>query len=214
MAFIPSYKHILVNYHYVRNPSADWGGIHPCPVAEFDRQIKFLSENYKIVSIPEVYTSARANARERVCAITFDDGLRDQYENAAPILKKYGAVVIFFVITRTLSGEVPDAHKMHIVNSKMGVMALIDAFNVFLANTHPNFLEQFKIPKDRRITELRKYDDIPNANFKETMTNVPAEIRNSFLDKIFSDLGLNERKISREMFVSIEELRDLKRRGF
>ena len=119
MAFIPSDKHILVNYHYVRNPSADWGGIHPCPVAEFDRQKNFYRKIIKLFPSRR-FIHQRGLTREKgsapllsttVCVINMKT--RHRFLK----IRRGGDL---FVITRTLSGEVPDAHKMHIVNSKMG----------------------------------------------------------------------------------------------
>jgi len=89
MKFSLDDKHIVVMYHYIENPSKERSGIHPCPVAEFERQVKFLSENYNIVSLKELFKAIKSGSDEKFCTLTFDDGLKDQYQNAVPILKKY-----------------------------------------------------------------------------------------------------------------------------
>lgn len=71
------------------------------------RQIEFLSEHFRLTSVPEVFTAAQNKSTERLCAITFDDGLRDQYIHAVPILRKHRATATFFIITGTFAGFVP-----------------------------------------------------------------------------------------------------------
>ncbi len=210
MSFNFHEKQIIINYHYVRNPSPEWGGIHPCPAAEFERQVKFLSENYRFVSVPELYEAAKSGVEEKMCAITFDDGLRDQYENAVPILRKYGATATFFIITSTLSGSVPSAHKIHLLTSKIPVEKLIEMFNDFL----PAAQIDRRIPFDRRITDRRPNDSIATANFKEVMIAAPEDLRAGFLAKAFVDLLINEGELSGELFMKELEIKALLAGGF
>src|SRR3989344_6899340 len=98
MPFSLSDKQIIVNYHYVEDPRSDAAGLHPCPVDEFERQVAFLSNNFRIVSIPEIFEAAQRDSPDRLCAITFDDGLKDQFTHAVPILKKHQAPATFFII--------------------------------------------------------------------------------------------------------------------
>ena len=79
-------RYIIINYHYVEDPKLDWGGIHPCSVKEFEKQIGFLSENFEIVSVGEIFDFAQREQKGKFCAITFDDGLRGQYSNALFLL--------------------------------------------------------------------------------------------------------------------------------
>lgn len=212
--FSPEENYIIVNYHYVEDPLPKWGGIHPCPVAEFARQVSFLSRHFKFVSVPEVYEAATKNREGKYCAITFDDGLRDQYENALPILTQHGAKATFFIITGTLSGYVPIAHKNHILLSRFSSDKLIDAFNNFVASAGHEEYKQYKIPKDRRITEKRRYDDTLTANFKETMTIVPQDAKEKFLRWIFEYNGLDEKTFPRELFMNEDEIQELSKSGF
>ncbi|KKT41772.1 hypothetical protein A2W54_00755 [Candidatus Giovannonibacteria bacterium RIFCSPHIGHO2_02_43_13] len=201
-------NHIIVNYHYIEDPSPEWGGIHPCPTAEFEKQIKYLAENYKIVSVDEVYFAAKKKKNGHFAAISFDDGLKDQYANALPILEKYGATAIFFPITSTFDGNVPGTHKLHILLSKFSAQLLIDRFNKEEIGFAP-------IPTDKRMTNERQlYSDIPTVNLKETLLSIPPHVKDSFLDKTFKALGLDEKKIAKELFMSEEEIKSLKAKGF
>ncbi len=214
MNFDPTAKQICINYHYVEDKRPDKAGIHPCAVAEFDRQIAFIAKSYRFVSVTETIDAARNQLAEKLCAITFDDGLLDQYIHALPILKKYRATATFFIITNTLSGVVPDAHKAHEVMSRLSADALIDRFNDFLSKNYPDQLTQFTIPKDHRITTRRMNDETLPANFKETMSLLPDEVRDHFLRRLFDQLNLDEAIINKELFMNHDQIKQLDTDGF
>lgn len=64
---------------------------------EFDLQLEFLARNFEIVG-PEDLASPGRSSRRRVL-ITFDDGYRDNYELAFPVLRRHGARATFFLAT-------------------------------------------------------------------------------------------------------------------
>ena len=201
-------RHIIVNYHYVENPSLEWGGIHPCPMAEFEKQVKCLAENYKIVSVDEVYSAAKEKNSGRFAAISFDDGLKGQYLNALPILEKYGATAIFFPITSTFEGNIPGTHKLHILLSRFPAQSLIERFNKEEIGFAP-------IPMEKRMTNERQlYSDVPTVNLKETLLSIPPHVKDSFLNKTFKALELDEKKVAKELFMSEEEIKSLNKKGF
>jgi len=208
-------KHIIVNYHYIEDPREDFAGIHPCPVEKFKKQIKFLSERFTIVSVPEVYTAAQKKSQEKFCALTFDDGLKDQYNNAVPILKEYGATATFFPITSTFEGRLPSTHKLYILLSHFSADELIDKCNIFFNEYHTKQAEKYQIPKDRRITTKRKLrDDIKTANIKEIMNILPNNIEAQCLSWLFKKLNLNEKDIVKEQFMSEKDIQKLNAEGF
>jgi len=138
MSFSLSQKHVIVNYHYVEDPREDFSGIHPCSVEEFERQVAFLSEHFRIGSIEDVFMAAQSKSAERICALTFDDGLKDQCIYAVPILKKYKASATFFIITGTLEGAVPATHKVHVLLSQYKSDELVDRGNEFFRARVPH----------------------------------------------------------------------------
>lgn len=214
MPFSPKDNHIVVNYHYVREPSAELSGIHPCPPREFERQLQFLSSAYRIAGIAEVFAAAQAGSEEKLCALTFDDGFQDNLENAVPVLERYGATATFFPIAQVFEGVLPATHKVHIVLSKFLVPELVRRFNEFLGERAPRLSGTYRIPTDRRITTARKiFDDIPTANFKETMSIVPEEIKKKFLNALLREANLEERSLARGLFMSAAELRQLAAMG-
>ncbi|MHA7842220.1 MAG: polysaccharide deacetylase family protein [Winogradskyella sp.] len=63
----------------------------------FDKQIKFFNKHFKF-SYPEVFFESVSTNQHSVL-VTFDDGYKDNYDMALPVLQKYNASAIFFIVT-------------------------------------------------------------------------------------------------------------------
>ena len=55
----------------------------------FDRLVRYATENYDVISFSEL-SKGRTRNDKPLLILSFDDGYRDFYEYALPILKKYG----------------------------------------------------------------------------------------------------------------------------
>lgn len=62
----------------------------------FEETVVFLKRHFQVVDIMEGVERSHSNGRP-VCAITFDDGWRDNYDVAFPILKKHGVPATIFL---------------------------------------------------------------------------------------------------------------------
>lgn len=69
--------------------------------ARFDAQMKFLSERYNVLDEDAVIASieGRRALPDNSVWVTFDDGFKDNYANAYPVLRRYGIPATFFVTT-------------------------------------------------------------------------------------------------------------------
>jgi peptidoglycan/xylan/chitin deacetylase (PgdA/CDA1 family) len=66
---------------------------------EFDRQVKWLKENFDVLSEDQLLPALRepGSYRNRYAALTFDDGYLDNYTLAFPVLRARSAPAIFFI---------------------------------------------------------------------------------------------------------------------
>jgi peptidoglycan/xylan/chitin deacetylase (PgdA/CDA1 family) len=104
-------KLVILRYHSVReeplllDPYIPIGITHSA--STFQAQMEYVAETCKLVSLNEV-TNLVLDSRavpERGVIITFDDGFRDNYEIAAPILERCGLRGVFYVSTSSIEGR-------------------------------------------------------------------------------------------------------------
>jgi peptidoglycan/xylan/chitin deacetylase (PgdA/CDA1 family) len=96
----------ILLYHSVPNASlAGW--IDPAnamPPEHFEAQMRFLSRRRRVISMSELVDSIAAGRRLEpgTVVITFDDGYRDNFEVAAPILERYRLPATLYLATRAM----------------------------------------------------------------------------------------------------------------
>lgn len=74
---------------------------------EFEMQMRYLKEHFSIVTVSEYLRKAQDQKLEgnEVC-VTFDDGFRDNYIYAFPVLRKYGIKATFFLTTKYIGTDI------------------------------------------------------------------------------------------------------------
>lgn len=98
----------ILMYHYLSAPPADADAIRrdlSVSPAQFEAQLAYLRQaGYETISLNDLAyaLSQDAGLPTKPVIITFDDGYRDNYENAFPLLRKYGYIATFFVFTQPI----------------------------------------------------------------------------------------------------------------
>jgi peptidoglycan/xylan/chitin deacetylase (PgdA/CDA1 family) len=87
---------------YYRKEKA-YANVYP---KEFDRQAAYLKEHFEVVTVSEYLKRVASNnlAGREIC-ITFDDGFKDNYLYAFPILRKHGLRATFFLTTKYIGAD-------------------------------------------------------------------------------------------------------------
>ncbi|MFQ5594419.1 MAG: polysaccharide deacetylase family protein [Anaerolineae bacterium] len=78
--------------------------------ADFEAHLQYLKENgYHTISLHQLLLNLTRGEPlpANPIILTFDDGYRDNYENAFPLLQKYGFTATFFLITNFIDEERP-----------------------------------------------------------------------------------------------------------
>lgn len=213
-------QYLIINYHYVLDPVLHprLNGIYPVLPADFRDQVRFLSGNFKVVALEELYQTARENLAGRFCSLTFDDGLKEHANFVLTTLEEYKAPGTFFVITVPLEGRIPLAHKIHCLRSKHSVPKLVGFYRRFIQECHPNLLKTHAVKENSPVpaSKIKVYDDALTASFKGAMSRLSPAVSQEFADLIWSKCGWDnryEQSMAREMFLSVDEIKEMVRRG-
>lgn len=89
----------VLNYHQINDRDKNSLTVN---VEQFGCQMKYLHDNgYNTITPTQLadYLEGKASLPEKPVLITFDDGYRDNYKNAYPILKEYGMTGTIFLIS-------------------------------------------------------------------------------------------------------------------
>ena len=88
----------ILAYHSISNEIVPDETVTP---DEFERQLQYIEENYKVISLEEAigYLQRDIEKASGSIVITFDDGYSDNYYNAYPLLKKHNFPATIFLIT-------------------------------------------------------------------------------------------------------------------
>jgi len=99
MRFISRRRALILTYHRFSADGCDDDGM--TPARQFAKQLEFLTAHYDVVPLSRMVE--RITAREplpaRLAAVTIDDGYRDAYEVAYPLLRRYEVPASLFVVT-------------------------------------------------------------------------------------------------------------------
>ncbi|MBI4358114.1 MAG: polysaccharide deacetylase family protein [Candidatus Omnitrophica bacterium] len=96
----------ILCYHRVNDQDRSYLSV---PISDFEEQMRFLWEHeYETVSLAvpvSLPLVARNGGGKKPIVITFDDGYRDNYENAFPIMSKFGFKGVIFLIVDRMGSD-------------------------------------------------------------------------------------------------------------
>lgn len=101
-------KIAILTYHRISKKCDDWS-LNPLPLKSFKEHLKFLTKTYNIISLDNL-VDLMVNPNpipKKTVILTFDDGYKDNYTNAYPLLRKYDIPATIFLTSKLIgSGEI------------------------------------------------------------------------------------------------------------
>ena len=95
----------IIMYHQVRNDKA---GDMIISKGKLEEELAYLKRNGYVSVSPEewlAYCDGKLALPEKIVMLTFDDGWKSQFENALPLLNKYGFKGVFYVYPDFVGGS-------------------------------------------------------------------------------------------------------------
>src|SRR5678815_5483991 len=103
---------LVLRYHALGHPEdvAAYASAGISVTAErFAEQVAFLAQRYDVIDLDEAQARVRGErkASRPGIVITFDDGYRDNFDHALPVLKRHGVPATFYVVAGSVWPEAP-----------------------------------------------------------------------------------------------------------
>jgi peptidoglycan/xylan/chitin deacetylase (PgdA/CDA1 family) len=101
---------VILLYHRIVDDAPDLLDYSPSGMtlqrAAFEHQMRYLRQHYDVVPLSELVTqlSDSGDVGSARCAVTFDDGWRDNYTHAFPLLRSLGMPATIFLATNYIDG--------------------------------------------------------------------------------------------------------------
>lgn len=99
-------KAVIVAFHRVRDDGDISDGL-TVGSRMFESYCRFFKRFFNVVPLTELVSTLESGlAPNRALAITFDDGYKDNFLHAAPVLEKLSLPATFFVVSRWIGTEI------------------------------------------------------------------------------------------------------------
>ena len=171
-------------YHDVTNAPSPWSKTYGLNVRPdiFDFQIGFIKRHFNVIS-PDDLLGGRIP--DRAALVTFDDGLKNVFIHAVPILERHGIPAIIFMNMAPVRGEI-----------------FWSGLITYLCEKRPDFVEylgtQIEKP-DNRALFLHCSKTIVESYLKKTGQDFRSEIRR-FVGELASGKDLKDASQGRFLF--------------
>jgi len=201
---------VAINYHFVRasNPGRFRLRVHERS-ERFDAQLAQLAERFAFLRCGDLFAP---DGCEPGVAITFDDGARDVFEQALPLLRRHAATATAFVCTRPyLEGRLLQIQKVEYLMSELGLEGFRRAFYAELERRFPGEVERESLAFARGYAFYR-YDEEPIRRFKLDLNyQLPYAVVEPVLDALFESVfgPGSEADAVRETYMSVDQLKRL-----
>jgi len=97
---------VIVAFHRVQDTVEPDDGL-TVSARMFERHCRFFRRHFRVVRLRDIVEKLERGERlDRELAITFDDGYRDNFETAAPVLEKLSLPATFFTVTKWIGTDV------------------------------------------------------------------------------------------------------------
>jgi peptidoglycan/xylan/chitin deacetylase (PgdA/CDA1 family) len=204
---------LLVTYHYIRDETYPYSGIHPIAPSQLREQIGILGKNFSLASIgqAEEFVLGRRDLSAPSVLLTFDDGLREHLHIARHVLEPLGVRGLFFVCSRPLQeGRALAVTKMHWLRSTMPP----GEFRAALMERIPSARLELDAAAEEAARNAYPYDQSEDVKLKYLMNFVLAhDLIDAALSDMLRERGVDEEEFCRLTYMSENDLRELHQAG-
>jgi len=196
------------NYHYIRlDFKTKYPSIFGLTPNEFRQQLNLLKNQGNFIHPNDLVSDLNAilQSKDNNLLITFDDGLKEQFDLALPILDELGIPAVFFVNSINLEEKkVSNVHKIHLLRSIISASEFLDKFIDM----------PFSRLEKKNAREIYRYDDEKSAALKYILNfKLDFKQQEQVVNSLF-DLHFDENVILDSLYMTEQNLIELADKGY
>jgi len=199
------------NYHYIRNHfNAKYPSIFGVTPNKFKEQLVLLKNQGEFINPVNLVKNIDdvLKSKENHLFITFDDGLKEQFDLALPILDELNIPAVFFVNSLNFEEKkVSTVHKIHLLRSVITATKILEEISK---------IEEFSLLDQEKMNAKRiyRYDDEKSAILKFILNfKLNLEQQEVIIKKLF-DFYFEENKVLESLYMSENNLKELAKLGY
>lgn len=207
-------------YHYVRPiKNSIYPEIKGLELVGFIRQVNYFRKNFNFIDLNEVLDSIyrQKEMPENSILLTFDDGFKDHFQNAFPILKKFGISGIFSLSGKSIKEKkVLEVHKIHFIlaccqNKKSLAKEILSLIKKNKKQYHLYKADFYY----KKLAISNRFDTADVIFIKRALQReLPMLLRNEIVNNLFKDyVTKNEEDFANDLYLSYDEIKEMKENG-
>ena len=207
-------------YHYIRDlDNSKYPEIKGLRVTEFDKQLRYIENNYNLVRMKDVIAATRneSDLPEKACLLTFDDGYIDHYLTVFPMLHKRGIGGCFFPSSEVVERKkILDVNKIHFILAGIASKDFILEFiNHNISKNKDNY-DLLSLDEYLRKYAISNRFDVKEVAYIKTMLQyvLPSKLRDQIICDLFKKyITVDEVGFSDELYVNSIQLKEMHDNG-
>jgi peptidoglycan/xylan/chitin deacetylase (PgdA/CDA1 family) len=189
---------VILTYHRIGPYSVPWLQ-SPIITADFEKQIRYLTKTHLFLSLSKLaeYLREDKNPDKNLAVITFDDGYKDNYNYAYPILKKYNIPATIFLVTG------------HIDSDKL---FWFDKIKYLIWKTK---LKKIKLDEIGNFSLKSRFDKLNTLYLiSEKFKNIPDNKKNYIIEELANIIKIEiPKSLGKKLILSWEEVKEMSKGG-
>jgi peptidoglycan/xylan/chitin deacetylase (PgdA/CDA1 family) len=216
-------KTTTVMYHYVRPiAKSKFPKINALDVSNFRNQLLYFKKKYSPISLNDLQNLIVDQDFElppNPLLLTFDDGYKDNFDYALPIMDELGFSAVFFIpVSSVEDNKVLQVNKIHYILAALDSVSELIKYvenrvsKLTHLNHHIKSLDEY-----RGLYMLKSKYDAPGVNYLKKLLQkaLPEEFRIEIINDLFTKyVTVDETAFSEELYMQKDQLKFLIRNGF
>ena len=199
------------NYHYIReNFTTPYPSIFGLTPEMLKKQLLLLKESGRFIHPKDLLlnTDEILKSQQNYILVTFDDGLKEQYTNALPILDELTIPALFFINSiNHLEKKVSLVHKIHLLRSIISSEEILKKIN-------QKRLIVFSNEQKRIAQETYRFDDKKSAEFKYLLNFLMSISEQELVINNLFEKHFKEKEVIENLYMDKTDLIKLAEKGY